>query len=128
MGFRKKVKVLLEQGTQVSKELASKAGEKAQDWGEKGLQASKDLMNKAGAKAQDLGERGVLVIEIKQLKGQVQKLVDTLGLTAYEALVTHEAESISVGTPGIKEILDEIASIKETIEQKEGELQDRKER
>ncbi|MDR2633186.1 MAG: hypothetical protein LBC51_06140 [Treponema sp.] len=107
------------------KKIASLAGEKAQDWGEKGLQASKEWMNKAGAKAQDLGEKGVLVIEIKQLKGQVQKLIDTLGLEVYEALVTRQAASITCDTPNVKAILDDIASIQNSIEQKEAELQSR---
>ncbi|MHB9293971.1 hypothetical protein Holit_03090 [Hollandina sp. SP2] len=110
------------------KKIASKAGAKAQDWSEKGLQVSKDLVNKAGAKAQDLGEQGVLVIEIKQLKGQTLKLIDSLGLEVYEALVTQKAAYITGDTPKIKEILGEIASIKQVIEQKEGELQNRKDK
>ncbi|MDR2070461.1 MAG: hypothetical protein LBP81_03455 [Treponema sp.] len=110
------------------KKIASKAGAKAQDWSEKGLQASKELMNKAGAKAQDLGEQGVLVIEIKQLKGQTLKLIDSLGLEVYEALVTQKAACITSETPKIKAILEEIASIKQVIEKKEEDLQNRKDR
>ncbi|MDR0722312.1 MAG: hypothetical protein LBF75_05895 [Treponema sp.] len=103
------------------KRIASKAGEK-------GFQVSKEWVNKAGAKAQDLGEKGVLVIEIKQLKGQTLKLIDSLGLEAYEALVTQKVEHITSDTPKIKEILAEIASIKNLIEQKETELENRKDR
>lgn len=110
------------------KKFASKAGEKAQNWSEKGLQVSKEWVNKAGAKAQDLGEQGVLVIEMKQLKGQTLKLIDSLGLEVYEALVTQKIESITVDTPKIKEILAEIASTKNVIEQKEVELQNRKDK
>ncbi|MDR2394016.1 MAG: hypothetical protein LBD93_07670 [Treponema sp.] len=93
--------------------------------GEKGLRVSKEWMNKAGAKAQDLGEKGVLVIEIKQLKGQAQKLIETLGLTVYEALVTQELERITRDTPKVKEILAEIASIQHSITEKETALQSR---
>ncbi|MDR3115147.1 MAG: hypothetical protein LBU25_06465 [Treponema sp.] len=110
------------------KKLASKAGEKAQDWSEKGFKASKEWVNKAGAKAQDLGEKGVLAIEIKQLKGQTLKLIDNLGLEVYETLVTQKAEAITCETPKIKEILAEVASIKKVIEQKEAELQNRQDR
>jgi hypothetical protein len=115
-------------GFEKVKRLASKAGEKAQDLGEKGFQVSKEWVNKAGAKAQDLGEQGVLVIEIKQLKGQTQKLIDSLGVEVYEALVTQGIESITCDTPKIKEILGEIASNKKVIEQKESMLQSRKDR
>jgi hypothetical protein len=108
------------------KELASKAGEKAQDWGGKGFQASKTLVTKAGAKAQDLGERGVLALEIKQLEGQVQKLIDRLGSEVYQAFVEREVKTLSPDSPGIKEILDELASVRETIEKKEAELESRR--
>ncbi|MDR3341258.1 MAG: hypothetical protein LBT14_00445 [Treponema sp.] len=109
------------------KELASKAGEKAQDWGEKGIQASKELVSKAGAKAQNLGERGVLIMEIKQLEGQVQKLVCQLGSAVYQALVERRDRSIGPDAPEIKEILRELASLRESIEKKTAELEDRKE-
>jgi uncharacterized protein YdcH (DUF465 family) len=105
------------------KKFAFKAGEKAQGWSEKGLQVSKELVNKAGAKAQDLGEKGVLVIEIKQLKGQVLKLKDNLGLETYEALVAQQLECLTAETPKIKEILAEIDSLNQRIVQKEAELQ-----
>jgi hypothetical protein len=126
MAFSERMKELLDQGVRVSKDLVSKAGEKAQDWGEKGLQASKDLMSKAGAKAQDLGEIGVLKIEIKQLEGQAQKLVGRLGSEVYNALVERGMESISVETPEIKAVLAEIAPVREAIETRERELANRK--
>ncbi|MDR3146710.1 MAG: hypothetical protein LBU21_10565, partial [Treponema sp.] len=85
MTFSERMRDLLDQGTQVSKDLVSKAGEKAQDWGEKGLRASKDLVSKAGAKAQDLGERGVLMLEIRQMEAQAQKLIGRLGTEVYKA-------------------------------------------
>ncbi|MDR1302769.1 MAG: hypothetical protein LBK43_09920 [Treponema sp.] len=110
------------------KRLASKAGEKAQDLGEKGFQISKEWVNKAGAKAQDLGEQGVLAIEINQLKGQHQKLITSLGVEVYEALVTQGIESITLDTPKITEILRDIASNQKVIAEKEGILQSRKDR
>jgi capsule polysaccharide export protein KpsE/RkpR len=117
---------LLEQGAQVSKELVSKAGEKAQDWGEKGLRASKELVSKAGAKAQDLGERGVLSLEIRQLETQAQKLIGQLGTEVYNAFVERGAKSVTVDTPAVKAILGELASIRDAIEKREAELQSRK--
>ncbi|MDR1400347.1 MAG: hypothetical protein LBJ41_10530 [Treponema sp.] len=105
----------------VLKEMASKAGEAASDLGGK----SKQFMNKAGAKAQDLGERGVLMLDIKQLEGQVKKLTDRLGAETYLSLVEEKVEVITIDSPKIKETLKEINAAKECIEQKKLELQER---
>jgi capsule polysaccharide export protein KpsE/RkpR len=122
MGFSERMKEIFEQSAQISKEFVSKAGEKAQDWGEKSYQASKNLVTKAGAKAQELGERGVLMLEIKQLEGQAQKLIGRLGNEAYHAFVEKGAKSITVDTPAVKAILAEIAAVRENLEKREEEL------
>jgi hypothetical protein len=122
MAFSDRMRELLDQGAQVSKELLTKAGETAQDLGEK----SRKLVNKAGAKAQDLGERGVLMLDIKQLEGQAKKLIGRLGTEAYHAFVEKGSKSISVDTPAVKGILAELASVRETLEKKEAELQGKK--
>jgi hypothetical protein len=119
------MKDLLEQGVAVSKDIAAKAGEKAQDWGEKGYKASKEFVKKAGAKAQDLGERGVLTVEIKQLEGQAKRLIGRLGNETYRAFAEKDAKSVTVNTPAIKAILAEIAVVKESIEKKEADLKNR---
>jgi hypothetical protein len=108
------------------KDLISRAGEKAQDLGGKGYQASKDFVSKAGAKAQDLGEQGVLMLEIKQLEGQAQKLVGRLGAEAYNAFAERGAKTISIDTPVIKTLLAELASIRESIEKRETDLKNRR--
>ena len=46
--------------------------ERMRDLLEQGWTVSKELAIKAGSKAQDLGERGILMLEIKQLEGQAQ--------------------------------------------------------
>jgi hypothetical protein len=120
------MKNFFETGAQVSKDLVSKAGAKAQDLGEKGFKASKDILQKAGTKAQDLGETAILKLEIKQLEGQAQKLIGRLGTEVYSALVEHETSGITSDTPAIKAILAEIASVKDAIEKRELQLQDRK--
>jgi hypothetical protein len=113
---------LLEQGMAASKDMASKAGEKAQDWGEKGYSASRDLLNKAGAKAQDLGERGVLMLEIHQLEGRAQKLLARIGSEVYTILVENGASLVTADDPVIKSILSDLAGIRESIEKREAEL------
>jgi hypothetical protein len=122
MSFSERMKLLLDQSFQVSKELAVKAGVKAQDLGEKSV----ELMNKAADKAQDLGERGVLMLEIKQLEGQAQKLIARLGSEVYKALVEQGEQSLSPDTPAVKAILNEIASIRESIEKREAEYQSKR--
>jgi capsule polysaccharide export protein KpsE/RkpR len=126
MNFSDRMRELLEQGAQFSKEFASRAGEKAQDFGEKGYRASKDFMTKAGAKVQDLGERGVLMLEIKQFESQAQKCIGRLGAEVYQAFVEKGAKSVTPDTPAVKAILTEIASFREAIEKREEELQKRK--
>ena len=93
---------------------------------DQGVAASKEFAAKAGAKAQDLGERGVLMLEIKQLEGQAQKLLGRLGNEVYRAFVERNQSAVERETPEIKAILTEIASIRETIEKKDADLKSRK--
>ena len=120
MGFSETMKELLDQGMVVSKELASKAGEKAQDWGAKGLEASKELAAKAGAKLQELGEKGALMLEIKQLEGKTKKMVTLLGAEAYSLF--EQGQPFSAEVSEIEKILGQITLLKETLEKKETEL------
>jgi hypothetical protein len=122
MAFSGRMRKLLDDGAQVSKDILVKAGEKAQDLGQK----SKKLVNQAGVKAQNLGEQGVLLLEIKQLESQAQKLVGRLGTETYHAFVEKGAKSISVDTPAVKTILSELSSVREALEKKEVELQSKK--
>jgi flagellar biosynthesis/type III secretory pathway chaperone len=86
---------------------------------DQGVAVSKDLAAKAGAKAQDLGERGVMTLEIKQLEGQAQKLIARLGNEAYRAFVERGIKSLSSDTAAVKTLLAEIASVRESIEKRE---------
>jgi hypothetical protein len=101
-------------------------GERMKEILDQGLTVSKELAVKAGAKAQDLGERGVLMLEIKQLEGQAQKLLTRLGNEAYIAFTEHDQNSISRDTVEIRTILDELAVLKDAIEKKETDLKNRK--
>jgi hypothetical protein len=93
---------------------------------DQGVAASKEFAVKAGAKAQDLGERGVLMLEIKQLENQAQKLVGRLGAEAYQTFAERGEETLSANSAPIKALLSEIAGIRESIERKEAELNARK--
>jgi hypothetical protein len=104
MAFVDRMKELLDQGVAVSKEFAIKAG----------------------AKAQDLGERGVMMLEIRQLEGQAQKLIGRLGTEAYQAFTERSELTLSAESDSVKSILVEIAAVRKSIEAKEAELKSRK--
>jgi len=93
---------------------------------DQGVAVSKDLAIKAGAKAQDLGERGVLMLEIRQLEGQAQKLIGRLGTEAYQVFTEKGEDTLSSGSDAVKPILAEIAAARQSIEKKEKELKSRK--
>jgi len=93
---------------------------------DQGVAASKELAAKAGAKAQDLGERSVLMLEIKQLESQAQKLVGRLGAEAYQTFTERGEETLSRESLAVKALLVDIAGIRESIERKEAELALRK--
>ena len=89
---------------------------------DQGMAASKEFAVKAGAKAQDLGERGVLMLEIKQLENQAQKLIGRLGAESYQTFSERDEETLSRESPAIKALLAEISDVRVLIERKEGEL------
>ena len=93
---------------------------------EQGVAVSKEFAIKAGAKAQDLGERGILMLEIKQLENQAQRLIGRLGNEAYRGFVDDDKTEITRDTPEITGILSELARVRDTIERKEAELKARK--
>jgi len=93
---------------------------------DQGVAASKEFAVKAGAKAQDLGERGVLMLEVKQLENQAQKLIGRLGAEAYQTFTERGEETLSRENVVIKAILSDIAAIRESVERKENELNLRK--
>ncbi|MDR2942927.1 MAG: hypothetical protein LBV17_10085 [Treponema sp.] len=101
-------------------------GERMKELMEQGLAASKEFAAKAGAKAQDIGERGILMLEIKQLEGQAQKLLTRMGNDAYIAFTEKGQSTIDSEQAEFKNALKEIALIKEAIEKKEAELRERK--
>ena len=90
---------------------------------DQGVSATKVIAAKTSAKAKELGELGVLTLEIKQLQGQVNKLIGKLGTTAYSAFTEKGAKSITVDTPAVKALLAEIASVKEAIAAREEKVQ-----
>jgi len=84
-----------------------------------GLDTSKDILSKAGEKAQQWGEMGVLKVEIVQLRGQAEKMTARLGAEVYEVLVEKGQKTVSRETPSVRDILDKIAELEKNVEEKE---------
>lgn len=101
-------------------------GERMKEMLEQGLAVSKDFAVKAGAKAQDLGERGVMMLEVKQLENQAQKLLMRLGNETYISFTERDQITIDRETVEFRTILEEIAMVKDAIEKKETNLKNRK--
>jgi hypothetical protein len=93
---------------------------------DQGMTATKEFAVKAGAKAQDLGEQGVTMVEIRQLEGKAQKLINRLGNEAYHVFAELNLPGIDREMPVIKDILIEIAQIRDAIDQKEADLKMRR--
>jgi uncharacterized small protein (DUF1192 family) len=93
---------------------------------EQGASASKELVLKAGAKAQELGERGGLMLDMKLLENQAQKLISKLGAEVYQEFAEKGEPAVSAQLPAVQELLSQIAALRETIERKDAELRLRK--
>ena len=102
-----------------------KFSERMKDMLEQGWNMSKEFAIKAGAKAQDLGEKGVLMWDIKQLENQAQKLLAKLGNEAFIAFTERGQETIDRGAIEFRSILEELAVVKDQIEKKDNELKSR---
>jgi hypothetical protein len=90
----------------------------------RGLKSSHELFDKAKEKAKDLGEKGVLKLEISQLDNQIEKLFAKLGSAVYNRLIEENQNTISQGTPDVKELLNEIRETQLRVEEKEKLLKD----
>ncbi|MFP4485012.1 MAG: hypothetical protein ACLFO1_09195 [Spirochaetaceae bacterium] len=89
---------------------------------DKGIDSSRGFLSKAQDRAKDLGERGVLRFEIMQLESQAEKLTAKLGARTYEVLEKEGQNTISKNTPGVKDLVREIAEIEERVRTKETQL------
>jgi len=95
---------------------------------DQGVEASKEFAVKTGEKAKNMGERGVLLLEIKQLEGRAGELLSRLGKETYQALVIRNQDSVGREAPEIAATLAELENIRDTIDRKEAELKDKRER
>ncbi len=88
----------------------------------KGLDNSKDLLSKARERAKDLSEKGILKFEIRQLENQAEKLIGKIGTRTYEVLVKEGQHTVSENTEGIKELIAEVEDVRKRIEEKRSQI------
>ncbi|HSV56481.1 MAG TPA: hypothetical protein VLH39_05165 [Magnetospirillaceae bacterium] len=87
-----------------------------------GLDTSRDIVSKAGGKAQQWGEMGVVRVEILQLRAQAEKLTARLGAEVYEVLVEKGQKTVSRETPAVREVLERISELETGISAKEAQF------
>lgn len=87
---------------------------------DKGISLSKDVLSKAKDKAQELGEKGLLKLEIKHLEDQATQLLGKLGVEAYNAFSAGKKTLSRNAT--IESLVQEIEKTKKLIEEKEQRL------
>ena len=85
-----------------------------------GLNSSRELFSRAKDKAQELGEVGLLKYEIAQLQKHAESLFARLGMAVYDRLAVKGQATVS--KEAVKELLADLQDIKRRIEQKEGDL------
>ena len=90
---------------------------------DKGLETSRDLYSRAREKAQDLTDRGILRFEVNQLENEAEKLIAKLGSRTFEVLVREGQNTVSKKTAGIHELIDEIEAVPARVKEKEATLE-----
>ncbi|MBN2536507.1 MAG: hypothetical protein JXB88_26725 [Spirochaetales bacterium] len=96
--------------------------ERMQEVINQGIETSKDVLSKAKEKAKDLGEKGILKYDIMKLEKQAEKDFLLLGSKVFEILVEKKQENITKDNKEIKELIEEIQKIQVEIDEKEEEI------
>lgn len=96
--------------------------DRIKDFVDQGMAVSRDILSKAGEKAREWGEMGVLKMEIIQLRSQAQKQTAKLGAIVYETLVEKGQQSITKGSPTLKDVIEMIQELEKQIEEKEAQF------
>ncbi len=86
-----------------------------------GLQTSREVLSRARDKAQELGEAGLLRYELSQLEKQAQQLFGRLGMAVFDRLSAKGQATVS--REALKELVAELEEIRKKIRQKEEDLQ-----
>lgn len=87
-----------------------------------GLESTKEALDVAADKAKELGEKGVLRYEIHRLEREAERKFALLGNDVYRVLVERGQQTVSKSTGDIKSLLDEISDLERRIQSKEDSI------
>lgn len=87
-----------------------------------GMESSREVLSKAKEKAKDLGEKGLLRYEISQIERQAEKKFSRLGAAVYEKLVLKDQATVS--KDALEELLGDIRELKDRLEKLEADLEE----
>lgn len=90
---------------------------------DKGIDVSKDMFSKAGAAIQDFGDKSVTRIELHQLESKTKQEFARLGMQVYELFRAQNQLSISAEEPSIKNNMETIDHLRNEIEKRQDALQ-----
>ena len=85
-----------------------------------GVHTSKEVLSRAKDKAQELGEIGLARYEISKLEKRAQQLFSRLGMAVFDKLAVKGQATVS--REAVKELVAELEEVKKKIEQREGDL------
>lgn len=87
-----------------------------------GIEASKDLIEKAQAQTKDLGRLGVIKMELMSYESEARKVSAELGALTYKLLSEKAETSITRKSDGVLELLHKLEVLNNEIETREDEL------
>ena len=87
-----------------------------------GFDTTKEALGTAAEKAKELGEKGVIKIEIGKLEREAGKKFALIGNHVFRILVEEGKNTVSKSTSEIKTLLLEIEDLKKRIETKEDDM------
>jgi hypothetical protein len=96
--------------------------EKMRDMLNQGIESTKDMVGKASAKAKELGELGALQMEIMGLKSQAQKVATQLGWEVYSLFAEKGQTTVSPESASTQALYQKLVSLESEIAQTEEEF------
>jgi hypothetical protein len=82
---------------------------------DKGIAASYDALTKAGNAVKDLSDKGVTKLELVQLKNQLKKGYENLGIQVFEALSVQKQKTLTSKDALIAGYLAEIERLQSEV-------------
>ncbi len=89
-----------------------------------GFETTKEALGTAADKAKELGEKGVLKFEISQLERDAGRKFALLGNSVYQTLAIKGQSSVTKNSAEVKPLIAEISELEKRIQEKEKALKE----